>query len=131
MEVNLTIITVFLHVLCFRIIMARVTIEKSLEKVESKFELVVLATERAYALMYGAEKLIHRDDNRADILALREIEEGLIDVNQLREEIAEKYSTTKIQKTLSDQDQRRIFSDKKDKKSSNNIFSDFNLNVED
>ena len=57
--------------------MARVTVEDCLEKVSSRFELVILASKRAKQLFKGAKPLIETD-NREIVTALREIEAGKV-----------------------------------------------------
>jgi len=57
--------------------MARVTIEDCLKKVESRFELVILAARRAKMLMKGAKPLVEAD-NRPIVIALREVAEGRV-----------------------------------------------------
>jgi DNA-directed RNA polymerase subunit omega len=57
--------------------MARVTIEDCLKKVESRFELVVLAARRAKMLMKGAKPLVETD-NRHIVNALREVADGKV-----------------------------------------------------
>ena len=57
--------------------MARVTVEDCLEKVSSRFELVVLASKRAKQLLKGAKPLIETD-NREIVTALREIAAGKV-----------------------------------------------------
>jgi DNA-directed RNA polymerase subunit omega len=57
--------------------MARVTVEDCLEKVASRFELVVLASKRAKQLFKGAKPLIETD-NREIVTALREIAAGKV-----------------------------------------------------
>lgn len=57
--------------------MARVTVEDCLKKVESRFELVVLAAKRAKMLMKGAKPLVETD-NRSVVNALREVAAGKI-----------------------------------------------------
>jgi len=56
---------------------ARVTVEDALKNVPNKFELVMLAATRAQQLIKGAQPLV-KSDNRAVVLALREIEAGKI-----------------------------------------------------
>jgi DNA-directed RNA polymerase subunit omega len=55
--------------------MARVTVEDCLKKVESRFELVMLAARRAKMLLKGAKPLVETD-NRPIVNALREIAGG-------------------------------------------------------
>ena len=52
--------------------MARITVEDCLRKVESRFELVILAARRAKMMMKGAKPLVETD-NRAIVTALREV----------------------------------------------------------
>ena len=64
--------------------MARVTIEDCLDKVESKFELVLLASYRACQLLSGAEAEIERKNDKDAVLALREIAGDCISIDSLR-----------------------------------------------
>jgi len=57
--------------------MARITVEDCLEKVSSRFELVILASKRAKQLLKGAKPLI-QSDNRDIVVALREIAAGKV-----------------------------------------------------
>jgi DNA-directed RNA polymerase subunit omega len=56
--------------------MARVTIEDCLEKVNNRFNLVLLASQRARQLSHGADEFIKRGKNKDTVLALREIAAG-------------------------------------------------------
>lgn len=58
--------------------MARVTIEDCLDHVDNRFELVLLATKRARQLVNGVEPLVPWENDKATVVALREIAEGLI-----------------------------------------------------
>jgi DNA-directed RNA polymerase subunit omega len=59
--------------------MARITVEDCLENVENRFELVMLATRRARQMRrYGVEPLVPEENDKATVIALREIAEGLI-----------------------------------------------------
>jgi DNA-directed RNA polymerase subunit omega len=57
--------------------MARITVEDCMEKVSSRFELVILASIRARQLLKGAKPLIE-SDNRDIVIALREIGMGKV-----------------------------------------------------
>jgi len=57
--------------------MARITVEDCLKKVDSRFELVILAGRRAKMLMKGAKPLVERH-NRPIVTALREIAAGKV-----------------------------------------------------
>ena len=59
--------------------MARVTVEDCLDHVENRFELVMLATQRARGLRrYGNDALVPEENDKATVIALREIAAGLI-----------------------------------------------------
>ncbi len=59
--------------------MARVTVEDCLEHVDNRFELVMLATRRARGLRaYGNDPLVPEENDKATVIALREIAEGLV-----------------------------------------------------
>lgn len=68
--------------------MARVTVEDCLEKVNNRFELVLLASKRARQLMSGAPSKISWGNDKASVIALREIAEGLITPAEIRKEAA-------------------------------------------
>ena len=57
--------------------MARITVEDCLRKVESRFQLVMLAARRAKMIIKGAQPLIEAD-NRPIVMALREVAAGKV-----------------------------------------------------
>lgn len=65
--------------------MARVTVEDCLENVDNRFQLVLVATQRARQLAMGAEPLVPIDKDKFTVVALREIAEGLVDKTILDE----------------------------------------------
>ena len=65
--------------------MARVTVEDCIDKVESPYELVLVAKERATQLNSGLEATIDRDNDKNTVIALREIAEEKIKVPDLIE----------------------------------------------
>jgi len=58
--------------------MARVTVSDCLEKVDNRFELVLLASRRARQIMEGAESSLDVENDKPTVLALREIAAGKI-----------------------------------------------------
>lgn len=58
--------------------MARVTVEDCLANVENRFELVLLATKRARELEQGKDAKVKWERDKATVVALREIADGLI-----------------------------------------------------
>ncbi len=65
--------------------MARITVEDCLEKVESQFDLVLLAKERAAQLNAGEEALVPADNDKNTVISLREIGEGKISIKNLED----------------------------------------------
>ena len=63
--------------------MARVTVEDCIDKVDSPYELVLVAKERATQLNAGIEPTIERDNDKNTVISLREIAEEKIKVSDL------------------------------------------------
>ena len=63
--------------------MARVTVEDCIDKVESPYELVLVAKERATQLNSGIEPTLERDKDKHTVIALREIAEEKVKVSEL------------------------------------------------
>ena len=67
--------------------MARVTVEDCIDKVENRFELVLLAAHRARTLASGSALLVDRDNDKNPVVALREIADEHLRPTDLREEL--------------------------------------------
>jgi DNA-directed RNA polymerase subunit omega len=67
--------------------MARVTVEDCIDKVENRFDLVLLASHRARMISSGTPITIDRDNDKNPVVALREIADTTISVDDLREEL--------------------------------------------
>jgi len=65
--------------------MARVTVEDCVDKVDSPYELVLVAKERATQLNSGLEPTLERDNDKNTVISLREIAEEKIKVDELIE----------------------------------------------
>lgn len=66
--------------------MARVTVEDCVEKIPNRFDLVVLAAQRARDISSGAPLTLERDNDKNPVVSLREIAEVKVDPDQLLEE---------------------------------------------
>jgi DNA-directed RNA polymerase subunit omega len=66
--------------------MARVTVEDCVDKVENRFELVLMAGHRARMISQGDQPTVNRDNDKNPVVALREIAEETIDRDDLRED---------------------------------------------
>ncbi|MBO6483761.1 MAG: DNA-directed RNA polymerase subunit omega [Pelagibacteraceae bacterium] len=90
--------------------MARITVEDCLEKVESQYDLVLLAKERTSQLNSGAEMLVEADNDKNTVISLREIGDGKISVEELknnsiarlRKEPDENFEEAEVEEVLND-----------------------------
>ena len=67
--------------------MARVTVEDCIDKVQNRFELVMLAAQRARKIGSGAALLVDRDNDKNPVVALREIADEKVATSDLKEEL--------------------------------------------
>ena len=67
--------------------MARVTVEDCVERIPNRFELVLLAAQRARNLARGEELTVDRDDDKNPVVALREIADQTVTVEKLRADL--------------------------------------------
>jgi DNA-directed RNA polymerase subunit omega len=67
--------------------MARVTVEDCIDKVENRFDLVLLASHRARLISSGASITIDRDNDKNPVVALREIADETISPGDLKEDL--------------------------------------------
>ncbi len=67
--------------------MARVTVEDCVEKLPNRFELVMLAAQRARKIGSGAALTIERDNDKNPVVALREIADEKISTDEMKEEL--------------------------------------------
>ena len=63
--------------------MARVTVEDCIKSVKNRFELVMLASQRARSLSSGSELTVDRDNDKNPVVALREIAEDKLDLEKI------------------------------------------------
>jgi DNA-directed RNA polymerase subunit omega len=66
---------------------ARVTVEDCIEKIENRFDLVLMAAHRARMISSGAQITVSRDNDKNPVVALREIGDGAISPEDLREDL--------------------------------------------
>ncbi|MCB5425722.1 DNA-directed RNA polymerase subunit omega [Altererythrobacter sp. CC-YST694] len=77
--------------------MARVTVEDCVDKVPNRFDLVLLAAQRAREISGGAELTVDRDRDKNPVVALREIAEETVRPRDLKESL-----TQSLQRVLPD-----------------------------
>ena len=74
--------------------MARITVEDCIDKFPSRFELVLVASNRARKLHSGEDPTVEIDNDKNTVIALREIAEETITVENLKNDLIEEYQTT-------------------------------------
>ena len=79
--------------------MARITVEDCLKKIDSQYELVMLAKERTSQLNVGNPLLVPQDNDKNTVVALREIAEGKISIKTLEDLGIEKLRKNQENKT--------------------------------
>jgi len=67
--------------------MARVTVEDCIEKVDNRFELVLLASHRARMISAGSPLTVDRDRDKNPVVALRELADSTISPDDLKEDL--------------------------------------------
>ncbi len=67
--------------------MARVTVEDCVLKIPNRFELVMLAAQRARNISAGAGLTVEKDNDKHPVIALREIADETIELNELEESL--------------------------------------------
>ena len=76
--------------------MARITVEDCIDKFSSRFELVLVASQRARKLHSGEEPTIERDNDKNTVIALREIADSSISKEEMKENLIQEYQTVSI-----------------------------------
>lgn len=79
--------------------MARVTVEDCVDKIPNRFDLVLLAAQRAREISGGAELTLERDRDKNPVVALREIAEQTVIPSNLKETLV-----SSMQRVLPDDD---------------------------
>ena len=79
--------------------MARVTVEDCVDKIPNRFDLVLLAGERARAISGGSELTVDRDRDKNPVVALREIADAIVRPAVLKENLIQS-----LQRVLPDDD---------------------------
>jgi DNA-directed RNA polymerase subunit omega len=82
--------------------MARVTVEDCVVKIPNRFELVLVAAQRARDIASGSSETIERDNDKNPVIALREIAEGTLLLDDLQEKLVLGLQKEKPQEDIED-----------------------------
>lgn len=77
--------------------MARITVEDCIDKFESRFELVLVASNRARKLHTGETPTVEKDNDKNTVIALREIADETISIDDMKKSLVEEYQTVSAQ----------------------------------
>ena len=92
--------------------MARITVEDCIDKFPSRFELVLVASQRARKLHSGDEPTVEKDNDKNTVIALREIADSTLTVAEMKENLIQEFQKV----TLSDEEEEIIELDTFDQK---------------
>ena len=81
--------------------MARITVEDCIDKFPSRFELVLVASQRARNLHSGDNPTVEKDNDKNTVIALREIADSTISAEVMKENLIQEYQTV----TISDEEE--------------------------
>ena len=98
--------------------MARITVEDCIDKFPSRFELVLVASNRARKLHSGETPSVEKDNDKNTVIALREIADETVDISTLKNDLIEEYQTTSFS------DDEEILEIEEDVKSDENILDE-------
>ena len=73
--------------------MARITVEDCIDKFESRFELVLVASNRARKLHSGESPTVEKDNDKPTVIALREIADETLSIDSLKDKLIQEYQT--------------------------------------
>ena len=84
--------------------MARITVEDCVDKFPSRFELVLVASQRARELHSGETPTIDKDNDKNTVIALREIADTTIPIEKMKENLIEGFQKV----TINEEEDERI-----------------------
>ena len=105
--------------------MARITVEDCIDKFPSRFELVLVASNRARKLHSGENPTVDIDNDKNTVIALREIAEETLTTEKLKNDLIEEYQTNTFSE---DEDINEIEDNSDDSQSTNNESEDYEKN---
>ena len=84
--------------------MARVTVEDCIDKIPNRYELLMVAAQRAKDLSAGAPLTVAKDNDKNPVIALREIADGTVNIEELQKSLVEELEILAAEKELSELD---------------------------
>ena len=109
--------------------MARITVEDCIDKFSSRFELVLVASQRARKLHSGEESTIERDNDKNTVIALREIADSTISKEEMKENLIQEYQTISISDEEQENQELQLPTETDDTSEDNEEILNENLNT--
>ena len=109
--------------------MARITVEDCIDKFSSRFELVLVASQRARKLHSGEETTIERDNDKNTVIALREIADSSISKEEMKENLIQEYQTISISDEEQENQELQLPTETDDTSEDNEEISNENLST--
>ena len=112
--------------------MARITVEDCVDKFPSRFELVLVASQRARELHSGETTTLERENDKNTVIALREIANSTFSIEEMKENLIEEYQTV----TISDEEDENLSNEsleneEKKEEESEELVSDSSKQIEE
>jgi len=112
--------------------MARITVEDCVDKFPSRFELVLVASQRARELHSGETTTLERENDKNTVIALREIANSTFSIEEMKENLIEEYQTV----TISDEEDENLSNEsleneEKKEEESEELISDSSKQIEE
>ena len=107
--------------------MARITVEDCIDKLPSRFELVLVASNRARKLHSGENPTIERNNDKNTVIALREIADETIPLEEMKKNLVEDYQTV----SLSEEEEELSLENSEDQESEDQENDSNSINDED
>ncbi len=113
--------------------MARVTVQDCVKVIDNRFELILLASERARTLSKGADPLLERDRDKNPVVALREIAEKVLDLEETRAELIkglQRYHEEVLTESEEDLEEKKTDTNKENQNIDEELLQDLETNAE-
>ena len=110
--------------------MARITVEDCIDKFPSRFELVLVASQRSRELHSGETPTIDKDNDKNTVIALREIADTTIPIEKMKENLIEGFQKV----TINDEEDKNLeikSLEEKNNEQNEELISDFNSQTEE
>ncbi len=110
--------------------MARITVEDCVDKFPSRFELVLVASQRARELHSGETPTIDKDNDKNTVIALREIADTTIPIEKMKENLIEGFQKV----TINDEEDKNLeikSLEEKNNEQNEDLISDSNSQIEE